>query len=267
MTNPPTMNQARINTSCSKPLAGRGALVTGGSRGVGRAIAARLAADGAAVVVTYRSQRAAAEDLVAEVTEQGGWMRGLQLDLARPEMVDAVFIAADQAFADAGTGGLDVLVANAGIISHTPLAELTVQEWDRVMDTNGRGTFLTVHHGARRLRDNGRIIALSTIGTAWPSPGESAYAASKAAAEQITRIASRELGGRGITANTLSLGPTDTDLLRAGAPPEALDGAAAMTALGRIGRPDDAAAIVALLARPESQWITGQNIRADGGLT
>ncbi|MDN5751338.1 MAG: SDR family oxidoreductase [Pseudonocardia sp.] len=124
-----------------------------------------------------------------------------------------------------------------------------------------------MQHATRRLRDHGRLVTVSTIGTAWPSPGEAAYAASKAAVEQITRVASRELGHHGITANTVSPGPTDTDLLRASAPPEALDGAAAMTALGRIGHCTDAADLIALLARPDSRWITGQNIHADGGLT
>ena len=178
-----------------------------------------------------------------------------------------MFAAADQAFTEAGVEGLSVLVANAGVIAHTPIEHLSVAEWERVMNTNARGTFLTVQHAGSRLRDRGRIVTVSTIGTAWPSPGEAAYAASKAAVEQITRVASREYGSRGITANTVSLGPTDTDLLRAGAPQEALDGAAAMTALGRIGQPVDAADLVALLARAESRWITGQNIHADGGLT
>lgn len=251
----------------AKPLAGHGAFVTGGSRGVGRAIAARLAAHGAAVVVTYVTERAAADKLVAEITAEGGWARALQLDLADPDQFDSVFTAADEAFRDAGADGLDMLIANAGIIAHAPLEKLTLAEWDRIMTTNARGTFLTVQHAARRLRDHGRIITLSTIGTAWPSPGEAAYAASKAAIEQITRVASRELGHRGITANTLSLGPTDTTLLRAGAPPEAIDGAAAMTALGRIGQPTDIADLVALLSHPGSRWITGQNIHADGGLT
>jgi 3-oxoacyl-[acyl-carrier protein] reductase len=111
------------------------------------------------------------------------------------------------------------------------------------------------------------VIALSTVGTAWPSPGETVYAASKAAVEQICRVASRELGRRGITVNVVSPGPTDTDLLRAGASAEALAGAAAMTALGRIGDPEDIADVVSLLARPEARWITGQVVRADGGLT
>lgn len=110
-------------------------------------------------------------------------------------------------------------------------------------------------------------MALSTIGTSYPSPGETVYAASKAAVEQVVRVASRELGPRGITVNSVAPGPTDTDLLRAGAPPEALEGAAAMTALGRIGTPADIADLVALLARDESRWVTGQLLRADGGLT
>lgn len=250
-----------------KPLDGYGALVTGGSRGIGRAIVARLAADGAAVVFTYATERETAEKLVAEITMEGGWAHALQLDLAQPNQFPDVLAAADQAFTEAGAAGLSVLVANAGVIAHAPIDQLSVTEWDRLMATNARGTFLTVQHAARRLRDRGRIITVSTIGTAWPSPGEAAYAASKAAAEQITRVASREYGPRGITANTISLGPTDTDLLRAGAPQEALDGAAAMTALGRVGQPVDVADLVALLAREESRWITGQNIHADGGLT
>ncbi|MBA2695987.1 MAG: SDR family oxidoreductase, partial [Actinobacteria bacterium] len=130
-----------------------------------------------------------------------------------------------------------------------------------------RGTFLTLQHAAPRIRDGGRIITISTIGTTWPSPGEAIYAASKAVVEQLTRVASRELGRRGITANTISPGPTNTDLLPAGAQPEPLDGAAAMTALGRMGQPTDIADLVALLAHPDNRWITGQNIRADGGLT
>lgn len=253
--------------SSARPLAGCGALVTGGSRGIGRAIAVRLAADGAAVVFTYATQRAAADAVAAEIAADGGWARALQLDLACPDQFEDVFTAADQAFTDAGVSGLSVLVANAGVIAHAPLDQLSVDEWDRVLATNARGTFLTVQQAARRLRDHGRIITVSTIGTAWPSPGEAAYVASKAAVEQITRVASREFGHRGITANTVSLGPTDTELLRAGAPPEALEGAAAMTALGRIGQPADAADLIALLARPDSRWLTGQNIRADGGLT
>ncbi|MFI9081908.1 SDR family oxidoreductase [Streptomyces sioyaensis] len=251
----------------TKPLAGSGALVTGGSRGIGRAIARRLAADGAMVVFTYHTQSEAADTLIAEIAELNGRAYAVPLDLAIPDQVAEVFAAADGAFHQAGVGGLDILVASAGVFTSAPLAETTLDAWERVMAVNARGTFLALQHAAARMRDGGRVITLSTVGTHWPSPGEALYAASKAAVEQLTRVASRELGHRGITANTLSLGPTDTDLLRAGAHPDALDGAAAMTALGRIGRPDDVADLVALLVRPDNRWVTGQNIRADGGLT
>jgi 3-oxoacyl-[acyl-carrier protein] reductase len=250
-----------------RPLAGRGALVTGGSRGTGRAIARRLAADGATVVFTYRTQPEAAESLVAEIAELNGRAYAVRLDLAAPGEVAEAFAAADGAFREAGAGGLDILVVNAGVFTSAPIAEATVDDWERVMAVNARGTFLAVQQAAARMRDGGRIITISTVGTHWPSPGEAIYAASKAAVEQITRVASRELGCRGIMANTLSLGPTDTDLLRDSAQPGALEGAAAMTALGRIGQPSDVADLVALLVRAENRWVTGQNIRADGGLT
>lgn len=247
-------------------LAGRGALVTGGSRGIGRAITSRLAADGATVVFTYATRSDAADTLIAEIAESNGRASAVQVDLADPDQVTAAFAAADEVFRTAGVG-LDILVANAGVFSSAPLAESTVDEWDRVMAVNARGTFLTLAQAAQRLRDDARVVTVSTVGTHWPSPGEAIYAASKAAVEQLTRVASRELGHRGITANTISLGPTDTDLLRASAQPGAVEGAAAMTALGRIGRPSDIADLVALLVHPDSRWVTGQNIRADGGLT
>lgn len=258
---------ANASASPAKPLNGCGALLTGGSRGIGRAIARRLAADGATVVFTYCTQSEAADTLVAEIAERGGQASAVQLDLAIPDQVAGAFAAADRAFREADVGGLDILVANAGVFTSAAIADSTLDEWERVMTVNARGTFLTLQQALPRLRDGGRVITISTVGTRWPSPGEAIYAASKATVEQLTRVASRELGHRGITANTISLGPTDTDLLRAGAQPEALAGAAAMTALGRIGQPSDVADLVALLAHPDNRWVTGQNICADGGLT
>lgn len=254
-------------SSESAPLRDCGALVTGGSRGIGRAIVTRLAAAGAAVVFTYRTSAAAAEALVDEIREQGGRAHAVPCDLADSEQTAGAFEATTVTLADRFGIGLDIVVANAGIFTSAPLDGLDLSEWDHAMAVNARGTLLTLQFAARNLRDNGRIITISTIGTHWPSPGEAAYAASKAAAEQLTRVASRELGGRGITANVLALGPTDTDLLRSTAPPAALDATAAMTALGRIGGPADIAGMVALLAHQDSGWVTGQIIRADGGLT
>ncbi|MEJ2859785.1 SDR family oxidoreductase [Actinomycetospora flava] len=249
------------------PLDGLGALVTGGSRGIGAAVARRLARDGATVALTYRDRRDAADDVVASVLDEGGTARAFPLDVADPEWFAPVFANAEAFFAREGARGLGVLVAGAGVAEHRPLADVTVETWDRVMAVNARGVLLSVQHAAARMLDGGRIVALSTVGTAWPSPGETVYAASKAAVEQIVRVASRELGGRGITVNAVSAGPTDTELLRAGAPPEALAGAAALTALGRIGEPHDVADVVGLLCRPEAGWVTGANLRADGGLT
>lgn len=241
--------------------------MTGGSRGIGAAVARRLADKGAAVTLTFHSRARAAEEVVADIRAGGGAAQTLRLDVECPEEFPTVFDSAQEFFTDAGARGLGVLVANAGIAAHRPLGDLAPQEWDRVMNVNARGVLLSVQQAAARMLDGGRIISISTIATSWPSAGEAAYAASKAAVEQISRIASRELGSRGITVNTVSPGPTDTDLLRAGAPPEAIAGAAAMTALGRIGQPADIADLVAALAGPEGRWITGQNLRADGGLT
>lgn len=254
-------------TTSYLPLYGKTALVTGGSRGIGRAVTERLAAQGAAVVFTYASRSQAAADLVDTIKAEGGWAQAVQCDLAQPEQLDRVFADVDGALSEAGLSGLDIVVANAGVAAYGPIAEVDGVTWDRVLGINAKGCFFTVQHAANRLRDGGRVVVLSTIGTAWPSPGEAVYAASKSCVEQIARVASRELGARGITVNTVSPGPTDTELLRAGAPPEALDGAAAMTALGRIAQPADVAGVVALLAHPDGGWITGQNIRADGGLT
>lgn len=254
-------------TPTTGPLAGIGALVTGGSRGIGRAITTRLARDGAAVVFTYATHTQAAEDLVTEITEAGGWVRALQLDVRDHDRFADVFTVAEQAFDQAGAHGLGVVVANAGIAVQSAIEDINGDTWDRVMNINAKGVFLTIQHAAAHILDSGRIITVSTIGTIWPSPGEAVYAASKAVVEQISRVASRELGRRGVTVNAISPGPTDTDLLRTGTSPEALNGAAAMTALGRIGQPDDIADLVAILAHPDSRWMTGQIIRADGGLT
>ncbi|MEO3927161.1 SDR family oxidoreductase [Micromonosporaceae bacterium B7E4] len=235
-------------------LDGRTALVTGGSRGIGRAIVQRLAEAGARVVFTYRSDRAAADELVSRYA-------------------DVVAVRADQAdLASLGPmfapvrDGLDILVNNAAIVSSTPIAEITAEEFDRVMTVNARFPLLAMREAATVLRDGGRIVNISTLNTVLPAPGLALYCASKAALEQFTAVAARELGSRGITVNTVSPGATDTDLLRASNPAEALTRATTLTALGRLGLPEDIAAVVAFLAGPDSGWITGQNIRATGGL-
>jgi 3-oxoacyl-[acyl-carrier protein] reductase len=234
-------------------LDGRTALVTGGSRGIGRAIVRRLAGLGATVVFTYRTATAAAEELAEEVGATA--VRADQEDVAS---LDAMF--------EPVAGGLDILVNNAAINPSLPIADLTAAEFDRVFTVNAKFPALAMARAANLLRDNGRVINLSTLNTVLPAHGAALYIASKAALEQFTAVAAREFGPRGITVNTVSPGATDTDLLHSTNPPEALARTAELTALRRLGRPDDIAAVVAFLAGPDSGWITGQNIRATGGL-
>ncbi|MEU5949017.1 SDR family oxidoreductase [Micromonospora sp. NPDC047465] len=235
-------------------LTGKTALVTGGSRGIGRAIVRRLAREGATVVFTYKENRAAADDLVSQLAGAIA-VRADQEDLAN---VSAMF----QPVRD----GLDILVNNAAVNPRALIADITEDEFDRVLTVNTKFPVLAMREAAPVLRDKGRIINISTLNTVVPAPGHSLYCASKAALEQFTAVAAREFGARGITVNTISPGATDTDLLRAANPPEALAQTAAVTALQRLGRPDDIAAVVAFLAGSDAQWITGQNIRATGGL-
>jgi 3-oxoacyl-[acyl-carrier protein] reductase len=234
-------------------LDGKTAVVTGGSRGIGRAIVRRLAGLGASVVFTYRDSGAAAEEFAASVGATA-----VRADQEDPASLDAMFAPV--------ADGLDILVNNAAISPRRPIADLTAAEFDRVFTVNTKFPALAMSRAASLLRDNGRVINLSTLNTVVPAPGSVLYQASKAALEQFTAVAAREFGARGITVNTVSPGATDTDMLRDTNPPQALTQVAALTALGRLGQPDDVAAVVAFLAGPDSGWITGQNIRATGGL-
>ncbi|MCW3819464.1 SDR family oxidoreductase [Micromonospora sp. DR5-3] len=235
-------------------LTGKTALVTGGSRGIGRAIVQRLAREGATVVFTYKENKMAADDLVSQLAGT----TAVRADQEELTSISAMF----QPVRD----GLDILVNNAAINPRMLIADLTEDELDRVLTVNTKFPVLAMREAAPLLRDNGRIINISTLNTVVPAPGHSLYCASKAALEQFTAVAAREFGGRGITVNTISPGATETDLLRAANPPEALAQTVALTALQRLGQPDDIAAVVAFLAGPDAQWITGQNIRATGGL-
>ncbi|MFW6723251.1 SDR family oxidoreductase [Streptomyces sp. MAR4 CNY-716] len=235
-------------------LNGRTALVTGGSRGIGRAIVTRLARDGARVVFTYKENEQAAQEVVRDVPGT----RAVRADQERPD-------ALARAFAPVGDG-LDILVNNAAVNPRMPLAELTAAEFDRVMTANARFGALAMREAAALMPDGGRIVNISTLNTVVPAPGHALYCASKAVLEQFTQVAARELGPRGITVNTVSPGATETDLLHATNPPEALTRTAAMTALQRLGDPADIASVVAFLTGPDAAWITGQNLRATGGL-
>jgi len=243
-------------------LDGKGAVVTGGSRGIGRAIVEQLAGDGAVVVFNYAHSSDAAAAVERVVGEAGGRAHAVQLDLAEPDAVDELMAAASEHLA-----GLDILVNNAALdLTVGPLADTEKQLWDLTMTVNAKSAFLTTRHAARTMNDDGRIINISTVNTRLPAAGIAAYAASKGAIEQLTKVAAIELGARGITVNAVCPGATDTDLLRHANPEAALAQIATLTPLGRLGRPDDIAAAVSLLASPEGRWLTGQIIYASGGL-
>ena len=242
-------------------LEGKGALVTGGSRGIGRAIVRRLAADGAAVVFSYRQNEAAAREVVREVTEDGGQAFAVRADQGS---LDDLRRLAGQA--DEHLTGLDIVVVNAADGLPVPIGQVTEDGYDRFMAVNAKGPFFLIQHAGRVLRDGGRIIALSTLNTRLHPPGGALYTGAKGALENFTKVAAIEFGGRGITANVVSPGSTDTEMLRAANPGATFEDVVARTALRRLGQPGDIAAVVAFLAGPDSGWISGQNLAADGGL-
>jgi 3-oxoacyl-[acyl-carrier protein] reductase len=238
------------------PLRGKAALITGGSRGIGRAIALGLASHGASVVIGYLKNDAQAREVVKTITDAGARAAAVQADLSRPAEVTRLFDEAEQT-----VGALDIVVANAADIIVKPLAECTEEDYDRIFGANAKGVFFTLKEAARRLSDGGRIIVTSTGGTKLFFPGQSLYLGSKGAVEQFVRALSWELGGRGITVNAISPGPTETDMMQ----DRYRDKAAAMSPFNRIGDPGDVADVAVFLATDAARWVTGQNIGAGGG--
>lgn len=237
----------------------RVALITGGSRGIGREAALRLAAEDYAVAIAYVSNTSEAAEVVAEITGNGGQALAVQLDVADDKAVEAAFNEIEQAF-----GGIDVAVNAAGIMPLSPVTELDLDVLDRVYRTNIRGTFAVAQQAARRLRRGGAIINFSSSVTRLAIPGYGAYAASKGAVEALTLILARELRGRDVTVNTVAPGPTATALFFDGKDQAAIDRAAAFAPLERLGTPADIAALIAFLAGP-GHWVNGQVIYANGG--
>ncbi len=243
-------------------LSGKAAVVTGGSRGIGRAVVERLARDGAQVVFGYATNAEAAADVEHAVAAAGGKAHGVRADLAVPGGVAALFAESDKHL-----DGLDILVNNAApAIVPAELGEMTDEQFDLMMTVNARAAFETLRHASRHMRDGGRVVNVSTLNTRAPGAGLAAYCASKGALEQLTMVAAIELGPRGITVNTVSPGATDTDLLRDSNSAEGLEMAARMTPLRRLGEPADIADVIAFLAGPDGRWMTGQNLLATGGL-
>jgi len=242
-------------------LSSRTALVTGASRGIGAAIARRLAQDGCAVVVNSARVGADADAVVQDIGAGGGRALALQADVADPAAVARLFAETEAAF-----GGVDVVVANAGIMTLAPLAEMTDAEAGRQIAINLTGAFNTLREAARRVQRGGRIVALSSSVIGLRLEGYGVYAATKAAVETMTGVLSKELRGREITVNALAPGPTATDLFLSGKSEELVERMARMNPLERLGTPEDIAAAVAFLAGPEGGWINGQVLRANGGM-
>ncbi|MFI9424028.1 SDR family oxidoreductase [Streptomyces achromogenes] len=240
-------------------LNGRTALVTGGSRGIGAATARRLAEGGADVALTYVHDKDAADAVVRDIEALGRRAVALRADAAdADEAVDAVRRAA------AELGGLDVLVGNAAVGVMEPLENLSLADIDRVLAVNVRGVFLAARSAAALMGPGGRIITVGSCVTARvPGPGATLYAMSKSAVVGLTKALARELAGRGITANVVHPGPTDTDMNPADGP--YASGQAAMTALGRFGTAEEVASMVAFLAGPEAAYVTGAEFSVDGG--
>lgn len=247
-------------------LDGKFALVTGASRGIGRAIALTLGRRGALVGVHYHASAAQADEVIAQIADAGGQAVRVRADLGTPEGAGALLAGWHKALADAGLPpALDILVNNAGVGLRARIADVTAAEFDRVLQVNLKTPFFVIQQALPRLRDGGRIINISSIGTRAAYPEMSVYAPAKAGLEALTLLLAAELGERGITVNAVLPGATATDLNQRASDPVASQEIARTVALGRVGAAPDIAEIVAFLASDAGRWITGQKIDASGG--
>lgn len=243
----------------SHSLTGKIALVTGGSRGIGAAIAKRLAAQGASVAITFAKDSVSAAGVVQAIEDTGGKAMAIQADAVSPDAISAAVEKAVSAF-----GQLDILVNNAGTAIPKPFEEATLEEMEHVLNLNVRGVFVTTQAALKQMNENGRIIMIgSCVGERNLTPGLAAYAATKGAVKMFAQSLSREVADRGITVNNVQPGPIDTDLNPEG--DEWATSQKAVTALKRYGTVDEVAALVAFVAGPESAYITGANLTVDGG--
>lgn len=239
---------------------GKVALVTGAARGIGREIALELAKQGVAVAVNYLSSKEKAGKVVDRILQQGGKAAAFKADVSQVNEIELLFDRVIDHF-----GKLDILVNNAGAMINTPIAEVTEQEFDEIFDLNVKGLFFCCQQGAKRLQDEGRIVNIGTTVTKVMLPNYGTYAAGKGAVEQISRVLAKEIGHRGVTVNTVSPGPTDTELFRRGKSAAQIDNLASMSAFNRIAEGVDIARVVVMVCNEEAAWLTGQNIFANGG--
>ncbi|WNC88571.1 SDR family oxidoreductase [Paraburkholderia sp. FT54] len=237
------------------------AIVTGASRGIGAAVAQRLAGDGFAVAVNYASSSAEADALVAELTAAGAKAIAVKADVSNADDVRRMFEITEQQL-----GKVDVLVNNAGVLKTVPLADASDALYDQTFDINVRGTFNALREAAARMNEGGRIVNFSSTTLALNMPGYAIYNATKAAVEAFTHVFAKELRGRNITVNAVAPGPIATSLFLDGKTEEQIQTFAKMPPLQRLGQPDDIASVVAFLAGPDAGWVNGQILRANGGI-
>lgn len=238
----------------------KNAIVTGGSRGIGREIAKRLAADGFTVVVNYAENAAKADEVTREISDNGGQVLAVKADVSRAEEVTELF---DRVLSRLGS--VDVLVHSAGMMLLSPIADGKVEQFDKVIATNLRGTFLVLAQAARHIAEGGRIVALSSSVLAKSFPGYGAYIASKAGVEGLVRVLANELRGRKVTVNAVAPGPVATELFLREKTPEQITQLSKLAPLERLGEPVDIARTISFLVGPDGGWINGQILRANGG--
>lgn len=240
-------------------LKGKVVLVTGGSKGIGASVSKHLAKAGAQVIVNFATGTEAAAQTVTDIVVDGGEAVAVQADVSKVADVKRLFDKAIETY-----GKVDVLVNSAGVMIVKPLKETSEEEFDHQFDINIKGTFNTLREAAGRLSDNGSIINLSSTTNRVMLPGYAAYSATKSAIEQITRVFAKEVGDRGINVNSISPGPTNTELFTRGKSEEVMDRLKAMSPFNRLGEPEDIAPLVVFLASDEAKWISAQNIGING---
>jgi 3-oxoacyl-[acyl-carrier protein] reductase len=259
----PNPNQPRYFSRGLKfmsDLQGKVAIVTGSSRGIGSIIAKDLAKAGCCIVVNYSGNETAAKNVVEQIVTAGGDAIAVKANVAFSSDMAALFDAAIHQY-----GKVDILVNNAGINVYRLVKDTTEEDFDRIFQINVKGVFLGLKEAATRLEEHGRVINFSSSVTRLMLPTYGVYSATKAAVEQLTRVFAKEVGARGITVNSISPGPTNTDLFLEGKTEETIQRLASMSALGRIGEPEDISRVVLFLASESASWVTGQNLGVNGG--
>ncbi|MCY9028319.1 SDR family oxidoreductase [Bacillus inaquosorum] len=243
-----------------EPVKGKTAIVTGASRGIGRAIAEQLADLGIKVVVNYSSSPEKAEEVVEGIKKKGGEAVAIQADLSRVAGVESLFTKTIEAF-----GKVDILINNAGVNIYQPIEKVTEEDFDKQFNLNVKGTFFACQQAMKYMEEKGRIINFSTSVVGQMFPTYSVYAGTKGAVEQFTRQLAKELAVKQITINAVAPGPVNTELFTVGKTEQQIEGLKKTIALGRIGEPEDIANVIEFLVSEKSQWITGQTIRVNGG--